>query len=247
MGRHKYDLGEVVRLIFKDAMYTSIAKFMNQKAVKEHLQQQKQASPDYEALMVKSGDSIKSPGEAKKATVTVKGNKQQHGSGFVIGRNGYIITNYSVVSDQSKDKKDIQVFLGKGQKVKAELVRKNAYMDLALIKVDQKFAKTFRIPSKSELEGGSTAFAIGTPGSIELGQTVTKGIVSGVRNLEGNKYIQSDVSVNPGSSGGPLIKENGRLLGVVTDKLTGIATEGISFSLQARLLDNHLGLNYKAN
>jgi S1-C subfamily serine protease len=75
---------------------------------------------------------------------------------------------------------------------------------------------------------------------------VTKGIISGVRKLDGNAYIQSDVSVNPGSTGGALVNDKGQLLGVVGGKLTGIGTEGVSFSLQADLLDSRLGLQYEA-
>ncbi len=244
-GRHGGNMDEVVGLIFKDALYTSIAKFMNKETVQEHLQRESATTPEYETLVLERGDSISSLAEAKKATVTVQAGDDDHGSGFVIGEKGYILTNYHVVASESADS-NLRVLPGHGQPLKADLIRKNANLDLALIKVDKPFDKTYRIPSKTEPERTNTAYAIGTPGSVELGQTLSKGIISGVRELDGNPYIQSDVSVNPGSSGGPLVNGQGHLLGVVTGKLTGIETEGVSFSLQAHLLDNRLGLQFKA-
>jgi S1-C subfamily serine protease len=244
-GRHGDNMDGVVGLIFKDALYTSIAKFMNKGTVQEHLQRESATTSDYETLVLERGDSINSLGEAKKATVTVQAGDEGHGSGFVIGKKGYVITNYHVVASESADS-NLQVLRGRGQPLKADLIRKNANLDLALIKVDKLFDKTYRIPPKTEPERRNTAYAIGTPGSVELGQTLTKGIISGVRELDGNQYIQSDVSVNPGSSGGPLVNGQGHLLGVVSGKLTGIGTEGISFSLQAHSLYNSLGLQYKA-
>jgi S1-C subfamily serine protease len=244
-GRHGDNMDEVVGLIFKDALYTSIAKFMNKETVQEHLQRESATTSDYETLVLERGDSINSLGEAKKATVTVQAGDKRHGSGCVIGRKGYILTNYQVVASSSADS-NLRVLRGRGQQLRANLIRKNASLDLALIKVNKSFDKTFQIPSKTEPEGGKTAYAIGTPGSVELGQTVTKGIISGVRKLDGNAYIQSDVSVNPGSTGGALVNDKGQLLGVVGGKLTGIGTEGVSFSLQADLLDSRLGLQYKA-
>ena len=81
-------------------------------------------------------------------------------------------------------------------------------------------------------------YAIGTPADQELGQTVTKGIVSGERQVEGRSFIQTDVSINPGNSGGALIDKTGMLLGVVNAKIVGRGIEGIGFAIPAsRMLE----------
>jgi S1-C subfamily serine protease len=243
MSRYKNEMEKLVGLIVKDVLYGSVARFMNNNTVKKHLQRDDTTMPDYETLTLKRGEAITTLGEAKRATVTIQAGDEDHGSGCVVGRNGYILTNYQVVASGSADN-NLRVLAGRSQPLKAELIRKNANLDLALIKVNQTFDKTFRIPSETELEGGKTAYAIGTPASVELGQSLTKGIISGVRALEGIPYIQSDVSVNPGSFGGALVNDQGQLLGLVSGKLIGIGTEGVSFSLSADILADKLSLAY---
>lgn len=228
----------------RDAIYKAMAKFLKRGEVEKQLKKEKYKEPEFQSLTLELGEAINSLNEAQQSAVTVIVGDRGHGSGCVVGRSGYIVTNYHVVA---RDKDNLKVRLDNGQKVKAKLVRKNVYSDLALLKVDKQFPTTFTIPNEKSYEAGMTVYAIGTPKSVELGQTLTKGIISGVREHKQNTYLQSDVSVNPGSSGGALVNDKGYLVGVVSSKIMGYATEGISFSFPAHLLDDRLGIRYASD
>jgi serine protease Do len=228
----------------RDAIYQAMAKFLRRDQVREKLKKEEYKTPEYSQLTLELGEAIEGLNDAQQASVTVMSGDDGHGSGCVIGRNGYIVTNYHVVAT---NKDNLKVRLNNSQKVKAELKRKNVYSDLALLKVDKQFNKTFTIPTEKSYKTGMTVYAIGTPESVQLGQTLTKGIISGVRKHKENTYLQSDVSVNPGSSGGSLVNEKGYLVGVVSSKIMGYANEGISFSFPAHLIDDRLGIRYETD
>ena len=228
----------------RDAIYKAMAKFLKRGEVQDKLKKEAYKSPDFDPLTLELGEAIGGLNEAQQASVTILAGDDGHGSGCVIGRNGHIVTNYHVVA---ANKDDLKVRLNNGQKIDAELKRKNVYSDLALIKVDKQFNKTFTIPTEKSYETGMTVYAIGTPESVQLGQTLTKGIISGVRKHKKNTYLQSDVSVNPGSSGGSLVNEKGYMVGVVSSKIMGYANEGISFSFPAHLIDDRLGIRYASD
>lgn len=178
--------------------------------------------------------------EAMEATVTVKTN-EGHGSGIIVSNNGYILTNFHVVSSS----KDLEVILGNGEKLKATLVRKNEINDLALLKVNQNFDIAFSIPSVKNFNIGQEVYAIGTPAAIELGQTLSKGIVSGFRKFDYGEMIQTDVSINFGNSGGPLIKNSAELMGIVNSKIVGKGIEGVAFCIPAYKVFELLGISYE--
>jgi S1-C subfamily serine protease len=228
----------------RDALYQAVAEFLQAAEVRTSLEKEERKEPAFDMLTLQLGEAINGLNEAQQATVTVEVGDKGHGSGCVISRNGYIVTNYHVVA---ADKDNLTVRLNNGQKLDAELVRKNAYSDLALIKVDKRFDITYTIPTEKSYEAGMTTYAIGTPESVQLGQTLTKGIISGVREYKDNTYIQSDVSVNPGSSGGALVNEKGYIVGIVSSKVMGYSTEGLSFSFPAHMIDNRLGIRYETD
>ncbi len=87
------------------------------------------------------------------------------------------------------------------------------------------------IGDDANLQLGEELFAIGTPLDEKLGQTVTRGIMSGRREFEGRSFIQTDVSINPGNSGGPLIDETGKVVGVATLKISETGVQGIGFGV----------------
>ena len=92
---------------------------------------------------------------------------------------------------------------------------------------------------------GTDVFTIGTPKDINLGQSVTKGIISGKRNVDGRNYYQSDASTNFGNSGGALINKDGELIGIINAKLTGKNVEGVSFAIPVYYLEEALKLIIK--
>lgn len=132
------------------------------------------------------------------------------GSGFIISNDGYIITNNHVIADAH----GIYVTLTNGNEHKAEVVGTDARTDIALLKIDAKGLKPIDIGNSRSLKKGQWVLAIGSPFGLE--STVTAGIVSAINRDTGDylPFIQTDVAVNPGNSGGPLIDLQGRVVGV---------------------------------
>lgn len=132
------------------------------------------------------------------------------GSGFIISEDGFILTNNHVVAGSS----DIFVTLTDGKEYKARIVGTDARTDLALLKIDARGLKPLPIGESRSLRKGQWVLAIGSPFGLE--STVTAGIVSAINRETGDylPFIQTDVAVNPGNSGGPLIDLSGRVVGV---------------------------------
>jgi serine protease Do len=132
------------------------------------------------------------------------------GSGFVISEDGYIITNNHVIDKASK----IIVTLHDGKELTGEVVGTDERTDLALIKVEATDLKPLEIGVSDDLKKGQWVLAIGSP--FGLDSTVTAGIVSAINRDTGDylPFIQTDVAVNPGNSGGPLIDLSGKVVGV---------------------------------
>jgi S1-C subfamily serine protease len=111
------------------------------------------------------------------------------------------------------------------------VVKVNRDFDLCLLKVQASDIAAMAIGDDKTLLLGEELYAIGTPLGLELGQSVSRGIMSGRREIEGRQYLQTDVSINPGNSGGPLIDENGQVVGVATLKISGKGLEGLGFGV----------------
>ena len=163
-----------------------------------------------------------------------------HGSGCIISNDGYIVTNAHVVGQEEQ----VKILMADGLEAKGQVVRVNAEMDLALIKIDADGLSAFQLPSSSAAEIGTDVYAIGTPADKELGQTITKGIISGRRKIEGHALLQTDVSINGGNSGGALVSHTGQLLGIVNAKLVGRGIEGIGFAIPADQVADALQLKF---
>jgi len=135
------------------------------------------------------------------------------GSGIIVKSNGYILTNNHVAGDAS----DILVTLNDKRKFKGKVVGRDAYTDLAVIKIDANDLPVAKLGVSKTLRPGDWVIAIGSPMGID--HTVTMGIISGVgRNLvnEGSRVelIQTDAAINRGNSGGPLINIRGEVIGL---------------------------------
>lgn len=169
-------------------------------------------------------------------TITQKGS---HGSGCIISNNCYIITNFHVTG---VDTSEIYAIFGSGVKRRCQFIRGNPIFDLALLKVDTTIAIPLKINDSKKINIGADVYAIGTPRDISLGQSITKGIISGKRVIENNTFIQSDVSVNRGNSGGALTNKEGELIAIVNAKLVGVGVEGVSFAIPIYYLEEALKL-----
>lgn len=132
------------------------------------------------------------------------------GSGFIISSDGYILTNNHVVAKSN----GIFVTLTSGKEYKAKIIGTDPRTDVALIKIDAKDLQPLPIGDSNQLKKGQWVLAIGSP--FGLDSTVTSGIVSAINRDTGDylPFIQTDVAVNPGNSGGPLIDLAGQVVGV---------------------------------
>lgn len=190
---------------------------------------------------------ITSKADAAEACVMLR-NDETHGSGFVITTNGYIISSYNAIEETAKKKEDsttIKVITASGEELKGKIVRFNRFRNVALVKVDKAFEKVFKIPSEKTFKVLQNVFTIGTPKSVELGQSLSAGIISAERKVNNNYYIQMNMSINSGNSGGPLFDESGALQGMVVARLSGKNTEGVSFAVPAILLEHYLKLKFR--
>jgi S1-C subfamily serine protease len=141
------------------------------------------------------------------------------GSGFIIDKKGYILTNNHVIANADK----ITVTLADGSQQEATLVGKDVENDLAVVKIDPKGRNLTVLPlgTSTGLKVGMKVLAIGNP--FALDRTMTRGIVSALgrplkedNGIVIHELIQTDASINPGNSGGPLINSKGEVIGINT-------------------------------
>ena len=154
------------------------------------------------------------------------------GSGFIIHKDGYILTNAHVIENSDS----VQIALSTGGLFKGKLIGMDKVADLALIKIDSSDPlPVIPLGSSKELKPGDWVMAIGSPFGLDL--TVTVGIVSAKgRSLGATPYddfIQTDTPINPGNSGGPLINTQGEVVGINTAVMQ--MGQGLGFSLPVDL------------
>lgn len=131
------------------------------------------------------------------------------GSGVLISADGYILTNHHVAGEAGR----VRIRWSDGGESVGQVVRSDKRRDVALIKVDAPKGRPLFI-RRTPVELGETVYAIGTPLGDDLQNTLTRGIVSGVRTMDGERFIQSDTPVTHGNSGGPLLDERGAVVGL---------------------------------
>jgi serine protease Do len=150
------------------------------------------------------------------------------GSGFLIDKDGFIVTNNHVIEDADQ----IKVILVDDREFDAEVVGRDPKTDLALIRIQgAKDLQPLTIGSSEKLKVGTWVVAIGSPFGLE--QTVTAGIVSAKGRIIGSgpydDFIQTDASINPGNSGGPLLNMDGEVVGINTAIIA--SGQGIGFAI----------------
>ena len=157
------------------------------------------------------------------------------GSGVIFSEDGYIVTNFHVISGNQFTK----VKLNNGQEYEANLIGGDRNADIAILKINTTNSlKPIKISDSNDLKIGDKVLAIGNPYGI--GISVSSGIVSATGRDYGNPYlelIQTDAAINPGNSGGALINENGNLIGINTKifSRTG-AYQGLGFAIPSNIV-----------
>jgi serine protease Do len=161
--------------------------------------------------------------------------QQGIGSGVIITKDGYILTNNHVVDGAD----EVKVALQDGREFTAKVIGRDPKSDVAVIKIDSKDLPAVQMADSDKVEVGDVVLAIGNP--FGIGQTVTTGIVSatgrgGAVGLDYEDFIQTDAAINPGNSGGALVDAEGRLIGINTAILSRTGgNQGIGFAIPANL------------
>ena len=193
--------------------------------------------PDFKALMKSAGPSVVNVISSRRAQSAAAGGgaadavRQGLGSGFIITDDGYILTNAHVVADFD----DVNVRLADSKReFKAKVIGLDKRSDVALLKVDARGLPTAKLGNSRKVEPGDWVAAIGSP--FGFANTITAGIVSAKgRSLPDEMYvpfIQTDVAVNPGNSGGPLLNLDGEVIGVNSLIYSGTGGYmGVSFAI----------------
>lgn len=160
------------------------------------------------------------------------------GSGFIVTENGYIVTNQHVVTNNPSK---ITVSLKDGRSLEASVVWSDENLDLAVIKIDANNLPVAILGDSDHLSVGEMAIAIGNPLGLTFERTVTSGIVSGLnRSIAisqsniAEDLIQTDASINSGNSGGPLLDNEGTVIGINTAKVD--SGEGMGFAIPINIV-----------
>src|SRR6202051_4846714 len=155
------------------------------------------------------------------------------GSGFILSKDGRILTNYHVIENAQK----VEVTLSDKHKYPAQVVLQDKAHDLALLQINAPNLTPAVLSESKDLQVGQNVYAIGNP--FGLNGTMTTGIISSIRSVqepEGptiDKALQTDAAINPGNSGGPLLNSRGEVIGMNTLIATGGAEQnsGIGFAI----------------
>lgn len=160
-----------------------------------------------------------SPGKGNSEPFFNNDTSYSFGSGFIINRDGYILTNYHVI----KNATEVTVTTADKQKFDAAIIGTDPKTDIGLIKINGENFPTIQLGNSDAIKTGQWVLAFGAP--YEFIQSVTAGIISatgrhalGISDYE--DYIQTDAAINPGNSGGPLVNTNGEAIGINTAFLT---------------------------
>lgn len=168
------------------------------------------------------------------------------GSGVIYTADGYIITNYHVISEMltysgdKNQKSRLSVFLNQdtNKEYDAEVIGYDQASDLAVIKIEETKLKAIEIGNSDNLTVGDIAIAIGNPGGLDFMGSITQGIISGLDrsvqtedSFEDLTLIQTDAAINPGNSGGALCNSDGKLIGINSVKLVETGYESMGFAI----------------
>ena len=183
------------------------------------------ASPSVVGIITETNSGFDLFGDSQQ---TIKGS----GTGFVVDKKGYILTNSHVVADGQV--KTVKVLFNDGTTTAGQLVWNDKNLDLAVVKVNKANLVPAELGDSDQVTVGDIAIAIGNPLGTDLRNSVTQGIISGLNrdvstqssNMSG--LLQTDASINSGNSGGPLLNQDGQVIGINTAKANA---DNLGFSI----------------
>ncbi len=154
-------------------------------------------------------------------------------TGFVVDAEGYILTNHHVIEGGER----FTAVMHDGARLSAHVESEDPARDIALLKVKTNRALTPLAFAKS-LREGEDVVALGYPVDLIGSMTVTRGIISAIRRVNGIELVQTDAAINPGNSGGPLLNDRGEVVGMNT--FVHLEAQGIGFAVSASVLEARL-------
>lgn len=198
------------------------------------------ASNIIEAVAAKATDSVVGIRTTTSVANFFGGSQEQsgEGSGVIYTSDGYIITNYHVISDAVEvNNSKIEVFVGDNttKSYQASVVGYNISCDLAVLKIDAQNLVAVELGNADDLKVGQFVVTIGAPGGLEFMGSVTYGVISGLNRVVSSdskvELIQIDAAINPGNSGGALLNSQGQLIGINSSKIASVEFEGMGFAI----------------
>lgn len=162
------------------------------------------------------------------------------GSGFFIDALGYLVTNYHVVGDA----KYVKVRLASGRELVGEVLRSDPVRDVALVKTEAVALRSLAIAKPAPAVGDELVI-IASPFGEAFASSLSKGVLSGVSVVNGLQYLQSDAKALPGSSGGPLIRRDGSVVGLVQGSVGVVPGAGLNLFVPIDDALSRLGIDFK--
>lgn len=182
------------------------------------------------------------------------GDYQTQGTGIVVSKDGYIVTNSHIINN-SRNLYDIKVVTKDKKEYEAQVVGFDSRTDLAVLKIKANSLSVATFGDSDQIEITEDVIAIGNPRGLDYQNSVTKGIVSAVDRVassnNSSKFIQIDAAINPGNSGGPLCNMYGQVIGITTSKITLDDYEGMGFAIPSKtvkkIVDDIIRYSYVQN
>jgi S1-C subfamily serine protease len=163
------------------------------------------------------------------------------GAGVLVSPDGHLLTSAHLVSGLEQ----VQVQLRSGIQLQARVLRTDVIQDVAVLQLPGRGFACIPLARDGSPALGTDVFAVGSPLGDKLSWSVSRGVISGLRELDGRLFLQTDASLNPGNSGGPLVDNGARVLGIVSFKVAGQGIEGIGFGVPADVVEERLGLTWQ--
>lgn len=230
---------------FENIIINSFTELINRPSVSKIIKSENdQDNSNYDLLeIVQSSPSYaKNLTELTQSSVTIK-QGEYYKSGVIISSDGFILTELGKLQN-SED--SIEVILSNNSSFYGKIVRFSRKANLALIKINKNNLTPIRVIDNSNLEKlrtGQKVYSIGVTGNIQLGQSLSNGVISGIREIDQRKYIQSDIKVSESSIGSPLINEDFEFIGILTSNLFDDQVEGINFATPIDIVEKSLNIS----
>lgn len=202
-----------VTILLSNAFGAAVNNLLSNQSFHDLVMRQRTASnafPDRVPIRMPASDGVEGGIPGTRAAIVTIFHGDIMGSGFIISPDGYALTDAHVVGNE----RFVTVRLASQRTLVGEVLRTDRERDVALIKLSESGLPALKLRLATEPEVADEVYALGTPLDQSLDNTLTRGIVSAYRNIDGLKFIQGDINVHHGNSGGPLLDRSGAVVGL---------------------------------